>query len=42
MKGMMGTVIAGAKQMNVWEGQNGAWDVPRAMQMYESVVHLFQ
>mgnify|MGYP006186664837 CR=1 FL=1 len=40
MKGMMGAVIAGAKQMNVWEGQNGAWDVPRAMQLYESMVHL--
>ena len=39
MKGMMGAVIAGAKQMTVWDGQNGTWDVPRPMQMYESMVY---
>ena len=42
LKGMMGAVIARAKQMTVWDGQNGAWDVPRVMQLYESMVHLFQ
>jgi hypothetical protein len=41
MKVLMGTVITGAQQMGVWDGQNGAWDVPQAMQLYNSVQPLF-
>ena len=42
MKVMMGAVIAGAKQLRLWDGKNGAWDIPRAIQLYESVWHLFE
>ncbi len=42
MKVLMGAVIAGAKQLQLWDGQNGAWDIPRAIQLYESVWHLFE
>jgi hypothetical protein len=42
LKVMMGAVIAGAKELGVWDGQHGAWDVPRAMRLYESVQHLFE
>jgi hypothetical protein len=42
MKVLMGAVIAGAKQLGVWDGQHGAWDIPRAIRLYESVEHLFE
>jgi hypothetical protein len=42
MKVLMGVVITGAQQMGVWDGQNGTWDVPRAMQLYNSVQPLFK
>ncbi len=42
MKGMIGAVIAGAKELGVWDGRNGAWDVSRAMRLFESVQHLFE
>ncbi len=42
MKVLMGAVIAGAKQVGLWDGRNGAWDIPRAIQLYESVRHLFE
>jgi hypothetical protein len=42
MKVLMGAVIAGAKQLGLWDGQNGAWDVPRAIRLYESVQNLFE
>ena len=32
MKEMMGAVIAGEKQMNLWDGQSGAWDVAMVIQ----------
>ena len=31
MKGLIDAVISGAKEIGVWDGQNGAWDVPRAI-----------
>jgi hypothetical protein len=31
MKVLVCAVITGAQQMGVWDGQNGAWDVPRAV-----------
>jgi hypothetical protein len=42
MKILMGAVITGAQQMGVWDGQNGSWDVPQAMQLYNSVQPLFE
>ncbi len=43
MKILMGTVITGAQHMEVWDGgQNGAWDVPWAMQLYNCVQPLFK
>ncbi len=42
MKILMGAVITGAQQMGVWDGQNGTWDVPQAMQLYNSVQPLFK
>jgi hypothetical protein len=42
MKVLMGAVIAGAKQLGLWDGQNGTWDIPRAIQLYESMRHLFE
>jgi hypothetical protein len=43
MKVLMGSVITGAQQiMGVWDGQNGTWYVPRAMQLYDSVQLLFE
>jgi hypothetical protein len=42
IKVLMGAVIAGAKQLRLWDGKNGAWDIPRAIQLYESVWHLFE
>ena len=42
MKGLIDAVISGAKEIGVWDGQNGAWDVPRAIWLYESVRHLFK
>ena len=42
MKVMMGAVIAGAKELGVWdEGYHGAWDVPRAMRLYNEVKDMF-
>ncbi len=41
MKILMGAVITGAQQMGVWNGQNGTWDVPWAMQLYNSVQPFF-
>jgi hypothetical protein len=42
MKILMGAVITGAQQIGVWDGQNGTWDVPWAMQLYHCVQPLFQ
>jgi hypothetical protein len=42
MKVLMGAVIAGAKRLGFWDGQNDAWDIPGAIQLYESVRHLFE
>jgi hypothetical protein len=28
---VMGAVIAGSKQLGLWDGQNGTWDIPRAI-----------
>ncbi len=42
MKILMGAVITGAQQMGVWDERNGAWDVPWAMQLYNSVQPLFE
>ncbi len=38
----MGIVIAGAKQLGLWDGWNGAWDIPQAIQLYENVQHFFK
>ncbi len=42
MKILMGAVITGAQQMGVWDGQNNAWNIPRAMQLYNCVQPLFE
>ena len=42
MKVLMAVVIAGVKELGVWDGQHGAWDVPRVMRLYKSVQHLFE
>jgi hypothetical protein len=42
MKVLMGAVIAGAKQLGLWNGQNSAWDILRAIQLYASVQNLFE
>jgi len=42
MKVLMGAVIEAAKGLGVWAGSNGAWDVPRAMRLFENVQHLFE
>ena len=39
----MDAVIEGAKKVNAWTVQpSGTWDVPMAMQLYESVLPLFE
>ena len=35
-------MIEAAKGLGVWDGSNGAWDVPRAMRLFENVQHLFE
>jgi hypothetical protein len=42
MKILMGAVITGAQQMGVWDGQNGAWDVPWAIKLYNCMQPLFK
>ncbi len=42
MKILMAAVITGAQQMGVWDGGNGTWDVPWAMQLYNCVQPLFK
>ncbi len=42
MNVLTSAVITGAQQMGVWDGRNGAWDVPWAMQLYDSVQPLFE
>ena len=42
MKVLMGAVIEAAKGLGVWDGSTGAWDVPRAMRLFENVQHLFE
>jgi hypothetical protein len=41
MKILVGAVIARAQELGVWDGRNGAWDVPRAVQLYDSMHHFF-
>jgi len=41
MKVMMGAVIAGANQVMEMDCVNGAWDIPRALQLYGGVKELF-
>ena len=42
MKGMIAAVIAGAKKVEMdMDFVNGAWDVPRALQLYGGVKELF-
>ncbi len=38
----MDAVIAGAKQVDVWNEEHGTWEVQMALQFYESVVPLFE
>ena len=42
MNVLTSAVITGAQQMGVWDGRNIAWDVPRAMQLYNCVQPLFE
>jgi hypothetical protein len=42
MKVMIDAVIAGAQELEEWDGQNSAWDAPWVIQLYESVQHLFE
>jgi hypothetical protein len=42
MRAMMDAVIKGAKQVDAWNVQHGTWEVPKALQLYESVIPLFE
>ncbi len=42
MRVLMGAVIARAQEIGLWDGQNGAWDVPRAVRLYDGVNHFFK
>ena len=42
MKILVGAVIARAQELGVWDGRNGAWDVPRAVRLYDSVHQFFE
>jgi hypothetical protein len=35
-------VIKGAKQVDAWNVQHGTWEVPMVLQLYESVIQLFE
>ncbi len=39
---MMDAVIKGAKQVDAWNAQHGTWEVPMALQLYESVIPLLE
>ena len=41
MKGLIAAVIARVNQVMDMDWQNGAWDIPRALQLYGGVKHLF-
>ncbi len=38
----MDAAIKGAKQVDAWNAQHGTWEVPMALQLYESVIPLFE
>jgi hypothetical protein len=42
MRAMIDAVINGAKQVDAWNVQHGTWEVPMALQLYESVTPLFK
>jgi hypothetical protein len=42
MRAMIDAMIKGAKQVDVWNAQHGTWEVPMALQLYESVIPLFE
>ena len=41
MKRLMKGVEDGASSLGVWTEQNGAWDVPATVQLFENIKHLF-
>jgi hypothetical protein len=42
MKILLGAVIARARELGVWDGQNGSWDVARAVSLHDSVQQFFE
>ena len=39
---MIDAVIVGAKKVDAWKPQSGTWEVRMALDLYESVHHLFE
>ncbi len=42
MRAMIDAMIKEAKQVDAWNAQHGIWEVPMALQLYESVIPLFE
>ena len=39
MKVLLGAGIARARELGVWDGRNGSWDVARAVSLHDSGQH---